>query len=109
LIFSKASCCSATPPPPSEFHLMFELKEWQQRLHSPCQVRYKMTQVIYHTEQLLDIFLAHWFSNLPDALNFLWVNLYAMFVYYKPQEPSRCYCEGALQWVHPQSILLHPF
>jgi hypothetical protein len=36
----------------------------------------------------LDIFLAHWFSNLPDGLNFLGVNLYAVFMYYKPQEPS---------------------
>jgi hypothetical protein len=68
-----------------------------------------MTQVIYLAEELLDVFLAHRFSNLFDGLNFLGVNLYAMFMYYKPKEPSRCYSEGALQWVHPQTILFHPF
>jgi hypothetical protein len=47
-----------------------------------------MTQVIYLTEQLLDVILAHRFSNLPDGLNFLRVDLYAVFMYYKPQEPS---------------------
>jgi hypothetical protein len=42
-------------------------------------------QVIYLTEQLLVIFLAHWFSNLPDGLNFLGVDLYVVFMYYKHQ------------------------
>jgi hypothetical protein len=107
LIFSKAYCYSA--PPQSELLLMFESNQWQQRLHSSCKVRYKTTQVIYLTEQLLDVFLAHRFSNLLDGLNFLGVDLYAMLIYYKPQEPSRCYPEGALQLVHLQSILLHPF
>jgi hypothetical protein len=69
---------------PSELLLMFEPNQWQQRLHLPCKVRYKMTQVIYLTEQLLDVFLAHRFSNLFDGLNFLGVDLYAMFMYYKP-------------------------
>jgi hypothetical protein len=87
--------------PPGEL-LMFEPNQWQQRLHLPCKVRYKMTQVIYLAKQLLDVFLAHRFSNLPDGLNFLRVNLYAMFTYYKPQEPSRCYSKGAHQWVHLQ-------
>jgi hypothetical protein len=64
---------------------MFESNQWQQRLHSPCKVRYKMMQVIYLTEQLLVIFLAHRFSNLPDGLNFLGVDLYVVFMYYKPQ------------------------
>jgi hypothetical protein len=106
LIFSKASRYSA---PPNELLLMFEPNQWQQRLYSPCKVRYKMTQVIYLTEHLLDVFLAYWFSNLPDGLNFFRVNLYAVFMHYKPQEPSRYYSEGSLQWVHQQSILLHPF
>jgi regulatory protein YycH of two-component signal transduction system YycFG len=35
--------------------------------------------------------------------------LYVVFMPYKPQEPSYCYPEGALLWVHPQFILLHPF
>jgi hypothetical protein len=74
--------------PPSELLLMFEPNQWQQRLHSPYKVRYKMTQVIYLTEQLLGVLLTHRFSNLPDGLNFLGVDLYAMFMYYKPQEPS---------------------
>jgi hypothetical protein len=59
-----------------------------------------MAQVFYLTEQLLDVFLAQRFSNLPDGLNFLGVDLYDVFMYYKPQEPSRCYSEGTLQWVH---------
>jgi hypothetical protein len=81
LIFSKASHCSA---PPNELLLMFEPNQWQQRLHSPCKVRYKMTQVIYLTEQLLDVFLEHQFSNLVDGLNFLRVDLYAVFMHHKP-------------------------
>jgi hypothetical protein len=89
LIFSKASRYSAPPPlHPSEFLLMFEPNQWQQILHSPYKDRYKMTQVIYFIEQLLDVFLAHWFFNLLDGLNFLGVDLYAMFMYYIPQEPS---------------------
>jgi hypothetical protein len=84
---------------------MFEPNQWQQRLHSPYQVRYKMTQVIYLTEQHLDVFLVHRFSNLPNGLNFPGVALDAMFMYYKPQEPSQCYSKGALQWVHLQSVM----
>jgi hypothetical protein len=68
LIFSKSFSLFCLP---SEFLLKFEPNQWQQRLHSPCKVRYKTTQVIYLTEQLLDIFLAHQFSNLPNGLNFL--------------------------------------
>jgi hypothetical protein len=74
--------------PQNELLLMFELNQWQQRVHSPCKVRYKMTQVIYVIEQLLDVFLAHRFSNLLDGLNFLRVDLYVIFMHYKPQEPS---------------------
>jgi hypothetical protein len=49
-----------------------------------------MMQAIYLTEQLLDVFLAHRFSNLPDGFNFPGVDLYAVFMHYKPQEPSQC-------------------
>jgi hypothetical protein len=98
LIFLKATRCSTTQVNSSS---MFEPNQWQQTLHSACKVRYKMTQVIYLTKQLLDVLLAHRFSNLSNGLHFLGVDLYAMFMYYKPQEPSLCYTEGALQWVHP--------
>jgi hypothetical protein len=80
LILLKACRYSA----PSELLLMFELNQWQQRFHSPCKVRYKMMQVIYLTEQLLGVFLTHRFPNIPDGLNFLGVNLYAVFMHYKP-------------------------
>jgi hypothetical protein len=72
-------------PPREELLLMFEMNQWQQRLHSPYKVRYKMMQVIYLTKQLFDVCLAHWFSNLSDGLNILGVNLYAVFMYYNPK------------------------
>jgi hypothetical protein len=97
------------PPPPSELLLMLEPSQWQQGIYSPCKIRYKTSQIIYHAEQLLDVFLARWFSNLSVGLNFLVVNLYAMFMYYNPQEPSRCSSKSALQQVYSQSIFFHPF
>jgi hypothetical protein len=59
---------------------------------------HQQIQVIYLTEQLLDIFLAHQFSNLPDGLNFLGVNLYVMFMYYNTQEPSDITLKVHFNW-----------